>query len=162
MADEYVAREALDLVRKMLLPLSGITVLGIAAALLLAFCVYNDARGRRDKLAVMWGVLSGFFSIAALVYVIVRCVSSQKPSPCIRCGAWVPPGTLYCTSCGQPLLDGAGYPVTQEQLDGYHRRSKILLIAWICVYAVCIVAGVSMIIYMINEILNLAQSSLYW
>lgn len=162
MADEYVAREAFDLVRNMLLPLSGISILGIAAALLLAFCVYNDARGRRDKLAVMWGVLSGFFGIAALVYVIVRCVSGQKPTPCIRCGAWVPPGAFYCASCGQPLLDGAGRPVTQEQLDGYHRRSKMLLIAWICVYAVCIIASIFTIIYIFNEMLDLAQTSLYW
>ncbi len=162
MTEEYVAKEVLDVVRKMLLPLSGLSVLGIAAALLLAFCVYNDARGRRDKLAVMWGVLSGFFNIAALVYVIIRCASNPKPSPCIRCGAWVPPGALFCTSCGQPLLDASGRPVSQEQLDGYHRRSKTLLIAWICVYAVCLAASIITVVYMVNEILDLAQSSLYW
>ncbi len=162
MSEEYFVREMFDLLQTMLFPLVGLFVLGIAAALLLAFCVYYDARSRRDRLAPMWAVLCGLFgSLVALVYVIVRSVSKPKPTLCVRCGRWVPPGYLFCSACGQPLLDN-GRPVDPQELQKHSRRSRTLLIIWICVYVVLLVASIALMMYMVNSIFELVPDSVYY
>lgn len=160
--DEYIVHQVFDLLRRTIFPMIGISLLGLAASLLLAFCVYYDARARRDRMAVMWAVLSGFFPIAALVYVIVRCASKPKFTPCIRCGQWVPPETLFCIHCGQPVLEN-GRPVDAQALDTYRHRSKILLVVWICVYVVAIIGAVAMVMYFLRDMMALVESQMrYW
>ena len=50
----------------------------IAAGVMLALAVYNDARYRGNRNAVLWAVLSGFFGIAGLIYLIVQPAHSQR------------------------------------------------------------------------------------
>lgn len=160
--EQYMVEQLFDLMRRMIFPMIGLIVLELAAALLLAFCVYYDARARRDRLAVMWAVLSGFFPIAALVYVIIRCASKPKFTPCIRCGQWVPPESLFCLHCGQPVLDN-GRPIDAQAMDAYRHRSKILLVVWICVYVVAIIGAVATVMYFLSDIMSLAESQMrYW
>lgn len=56
----------------------------IAAQIMLALCVYNDARYRGSNNAVLWAVLSGFFGIAGLVYLIVQ-LASKRFVVCAAC-----------------------------------------------------------------------------
>ena len=45
-------------------------LLVLAAMAFLGLCVYNDARSRRNPNAALWGVLSGFFAVAAIPYAV--------------------------------------------------------------------------------------------
>lgn len=59
----------------------------IAAGVMLALAVYNDARYRGNRNAVLWAVLSGFFGIAGLIYLIVQLASKRWPASgtwCVR------------------------------------------------------------------------------
>lgn len=80
-SEQMVLTDMLEMFQSMLLPLVGISLVGIAASIILAFCVYYDARARRDNMAVLWAVLSGFFQIAALVYVIARAYPNRNGCP---------------------------------------------------------------------------------
>ena len=71
----------------------------IAAQIMLAFCVYNDARYRGNNNAVLWAVLSGFFSIAYLVYLIVQ-LASKRFVVCASCYRAIPSDQPLCPTCG--------------------------------------------------------------
>ena len=46
-SEQMVLTDMLEMFQSMLLPLVGISLVGIAASIILAFCVYYDARARR-------------------------------------------------------------------------------------------------------------------
>lgn len=89
--------------------------IGAASAAFLGLCVYNDARVRCDGNAVMWGVLSAFFWIAALVYLCMR--SSRKSASCPRCRQTYPADFPACPACGLPSPSAhlIGSPQQREQ-----------------------------------------------
>lgn len=126
----------------------------VALAVILGFCVYYHARSVGNRKAAMWGVLSGFFSVAALVYLIVQIASKPKPLYCPRCGCPAASFASACPQCGAPLL-----PTTDAVDDAtaayLKRRSRILLIAWIVLYAVSLALTILVIRQFINEMFEL-------
>ena len=156
-SEQMVLTDMLEMFQSMLLPLVGISLVGIAASIILAFCVYYDARARRDNMAVLWAVLSGFFQIAALVYVIARCVSKPKWMPCTRCGQWVAPNATFCASCGAPLTVN-GHTITQQEIDTWQHRSKVLLIVWICMEAIIVIGSIVFALWFVSDILGSTQT----
>ena len=75
----------LEVLEKTIGPMLLIMLFSLAGSLFLALCVYNDAKARGNDNAVMWAVLSGFFNIVALVYIIVAVSSKPKAVICPRC-----------------------------------------------------------------------------
>ena len=114
-------------------PLLLIMLFALAGSLFLALCVYNDARIRGNDNAVMWAVLSGFFNIVALVYIIVAVSSKPKAVFCPRCHNMIPPGYAGCPVCGLPLPDRTLPP---ELLEGCKRRRMVFLILFIAAYVI--------------------------
>lgn len=96
--------EVFQVVMRFLGMILGTSVLAIAASVFLGLCVYYDAKARRDSNAALWGVLSGFFNIAALVYIIVKLAVKEKPIYCMRCGRPFPKSLSVCPSCGTPVF----------------------------------------------------------
>ncbi len=111
-----------------------VSLLSIASSLLLAFCVYNDACYRMDKNPLLWAVLSGFFPIVALIYIIVKASSKNHNLSCVQCNALLPPGAPFCPRCGRPV----DYP-TPEQMATYNKRRKLLLGLWIAVTVLVVI-----------------------
>lgn len=110
-------------------------VLIIGSRILLGFCVYYDARYRKNENAVLWGLLSGLFNIAALVYIIVQISSRPQGVFCSRCGAAIAPGGRFCPRCGRML-----HPAAPEQTEGYNRKRKLFLGLWIGTLVVSILS----------------------
>lgn len=118
---------------------------GLASQVFLALCVYHDARFRGNDNAALWGVLSGVFTLAALIYLIVALTSRPQPKPCYRCGNWVYPGMPTCPVCGleSPLA------MSPEAAERYRKNRRLFLILWLVTLAamiVCVVAFFSMAI----------------
>lgn len=128
----------------------------VAGAVFLGLCVYNDARSRRNPNAVIWGVLSGFFEIAALIYLIITMSSKNQPPRCERCGSFLYPG--YPGYSGAPVCPVCGQPVTflpPEQAQLYARRRKRYLILWIVSMAACVVMiFVAVILFTLSMLSN--------
>lgn len=116
-------------------------LISAASAVFLGLCIYNDARTRCDGNAVMWGVLSGFFWIAALVYLCMR--SSAKSVACPRCRQVYPVDCPACPACGLPS-PGARLIGTPEQRERWKKRRKRYLILYIAMVlaVVLIIAAV--------------------
>lgn len=118
----------------MMLFMVFIYLIGISSSVFLAFAVYYDARIRSDSNAVLWAVLSGFFNIVALVYLIVKLSSKPKPVCCIRCRNYIPPGYAVCPYCGTPLV-GAMMPPSPEEVQKYKKRRLVFFILFIVLFA---------------------------
>ena len=108
--------QLVDTIVRFLLGLLGLILLEAAAGVFLGLCVYNDACYRGDSNPVLWGVLSGFFNIVALVYIIVQLSSKNKTAFCVQCRAPIPQGYTVCPACGMPLFL-RGKPVSAEQME---------------------------------------------
>lgn len=113
-------------------------LLGLLSSVFLAFAVYYDARIRSDSNAVLWAVLSGFFNIVALVYLIVRAASKPKPVYCMRCRNYIPPGYTACPCCGLPVV-GAVMPPSPEEIQKMKKRRLLFIILFIALYVVTFV-----------------------
>ena len=62
-------------------------VLAIGSQVMLALCIYNDAKARGDQNAVLFAVLSGVLGIIpAIIYLVLRCRASPRcfPLPQLR------------------------------------------------------------------------------
>ncbi|MCI8553754.1 MAG: hypothetical protein HFJ80_02255 [Clostridiales bacterium] len=140
----------MQMVTAMFVWLFLIMLAGLASSVMLGLCVYNDARYRGDTNAVLWGVLSGFFNIAALVYLIVKLASKRF---------------LYCSQCGQPL--SCAEPVCQccgavspevhrfsppEQREKQKRSRLVFLWLFIGLTVLSVIFGFVMMIQMISSI----------
>ena len=117
-----------------------ISLLGIGSNLLLAFCVYYDAMYRRSENAVLWAVLSGFFNIAALVYIIVQVTKKPQPMRCMQCGEFLVPQSQFCQRCGRPL-----YVPSQEQLAVYDKRRRLFLWLFIASMALIVIGTILLV-----------------
>ncbi|MDD3692815.1 MAG: zinc ribbon domain-containing protein [Oscillospiraceae bacterium] len=109
-------------------------VLAVGSGVLLGFSVYYDAMYRRNENAVMWAVLSGFFQLAALIYLILHFVEKHKPMRCIQCGEFLVPDSRFCMRCGRQLFVPA-----PEQLQMYDKRRRLFFWLWIASIALVIV-----------------------
>ena len=70
-------------------------VLAIGSQVMLALCIYNDAKARGDQNAVLFAVLSGVLGIIpAIIYLVLRSNSG-------------PDTALMCPNCGVVLPQGA-------------------------------------------------------
>ncbi len=79
------------------------TILVYTVQTFLGLAVYHDAKARNIDMAVMWGVLTGFFGlIPAIIYLVIR--SRNKSSvKCPRCFAQVFHGMPACPVCQLPV-----------------------------------------------------------
>lgn len=102
------------------------SLMQIGSCILLALCVYSDALYRRVDNAMMWAVLSGFFNIAALIYIIIQVSKKSQPMRCMQCGEFLAPNSLFCQRCGRPL----DVP-SPEEMNKYDKRRKLFLWLWI-------------------------------
>ena len=130
-------------------------LLSAAAAVFLGLSVYNDARYRCNGNAVMWGVLSGFFGIAAIVYLCVR--SSEKFVTCLQCRQTYPSDFPACPTCGlpSPNLYRLGTP---EQREKWKKRRILFLILFIVTIALAILAGIAVFIWYFNSLMQFAEA----
>ena len=146
----------LEVLEKTIGPMLLIMLFSLAGSLFLALCVYNDAKARGNDNAVMWAVLSGFFNIVALVYIIVAVSSKPKAVICPRCRNMIPPGYACCPVCGLPLPDRTRPP---ELLEGYKRRRLVFLILFITLYVITLLITVW---WMLDFVRLMAEAPLYY
>ncbi len=102
------------------------SLIGIGSCILLALSVYNDALYRRVENPTMWAVLSGFFNIVVLVYIIIQATKKAAPLRCMQCGDFLHPNSRFCQRCGRPLMIPS-----PDELNNYDRRRKLFLWLWI-------------------------------
>ena len=122
------------------------SLMWIGSTLLLAFCVYNDALYRRVDNPVMWAVLSGFFNIVALIYIIIQVSKKQQPMRCMQCGDFLAPGSQHCQRCGRSLM-----VLSSEEMAGYNKRRRLFLWLWIASQVVSFIfVFVFLMIYLAN------------
>ena len=131
-----------------------ISLVSLAGSFFLAFCVYYDALRHRDNNAVLWGVLSGFFNIVALVYIIVKNSKQNQPKRCVRCGNFLPLGSVFCACCGLPH---AQEPLPPELDERYAKRSRLHLILWIISIVLTIILACILFVVFFVQIMDLAQ-----
>ena len=130
------------------------SAVGILGSVFLGLCVYNDARMRRNENAAMWGVLSGVFNIAALIYLILAMTSKNQPARCLRCGTFLYPGTPACPVCGQPA------PVLPlEEAEAYRKRRTRYLVLWIVMMVLGVLLGSVLGFTLVGEMLS---TGYYW
>jgi DNA-directed RNA polymerase subunit RPC12/RpoP len=131
-----------------LLLIIPVILIGISSNLFLGFCVYYDAKYRRNENAVIWGVLSGLFMLTALVYIIITKVV-EKPQQgywCAQCGERVLPNSAYCSRCGRLLK------APTEYLEAFDKRRKLFFTLWIIsIVAVTILVIISVAFIMLNS-----------
>lgn len=72
---------------------------------MLALAVYNDARYRGNRNAVLWAVLSGFFVIAGLIYLIVQ-PASKRYVVCATCYRPIPSAEPLCPGLRRGIPGG--------------------------------------------------------
>lgn len=138
--DQIVLKMMMDMLGGMVV----IYAMAIAGAVFIGLCVYYDARCRGDDKAALWGVLSGFFSVAALVYLIVKLATKKKPAICARCGYPLPEGYLVCPNCWQPVMVG-GRPLTPSLRDKWKRRRTRFLVLFIVCEVLAIIGGILLV-----------------
>lgn len=109
----------MDAIVRFLFGLMALILLEAAAGVFLGLCVYNDARYRGDSNPALWGVLSGFFNIVALVYILVQLTSKNKVAFCVRCRTPIPQG--YTAWSGLRNADGFAGPagVTRANVSAF-------------------------------------------
>lgn len=146
----------LEVLEKTIGPMLLIMLFSLAGSLFLALCVYNDAKARGNDNAVMWAVLSGFFNIVALVYIIVAVSSKPKAVICPRCRNMIPPGYAGCPVCGLSLPDRTLPP---ELLEGYKRRRLVFLILFITLYVITLLIAVW---WALDFVRLMAEAPLYY
>ena len=154
--------QSMDTIVRFLFGLMGLILLEAAAGVFLGLCVYNDACYRGDSNPVLWGVLSGFFNIVALVYILVQLTSKNKVAFCVRCRTPIPQGYTACPACGMPMVL-RGQPVSLEQMEGFRRRRKLFLILFIVFFVISIGIGIVVMMDYFTNIFRLVVSSGgYW
>ena len=121
------------------------------ALIVLLADVYNGYAKEYDG---MWGVLSGFFNIVAIIYIIVQAVSKPKPVLCPRCGTFVPVGYTFCPVCALPVM-GRIMP-TPEEAAAYRKKRTVFLVLFIVLYVLIIIASIIVMFHYMTEIMGLA------
>ncbi len=136
-----------------------ICLISTASAVFLGLSVYNDARYRCNGNAVMWGLLSGFFGIAAIIYLCIR--SSEKYLTCLRCRQTYPSDSPCCPVCGlpSPNVSRIGTP---QQMKQWKKRRKLFLILFIVSIALTVIASAAVFVWYFNSILRMVESSQYY
>lgn len=128
-----------------------VSLIAVASRLLLAFCVYYDAKYHRNENTILWGVLSGLFDIAAIVYLIISRLDKQQGMRCARCGEFIAPGGICCPRCGLMLNIPA-----PEQLEIYDRKRKLFLGLWIGSIALAFIAAIIFTVLFFTGIISQA------
>lgn len=154
-AEETALLEAL---MRFIIPILLVSILGMAGNVFLGLAVYNDAQYHQNDYAMLWGVLSGFFPICALIYVIVKASTKPKAVLCLRCGCQVPRGYPACPRCGQPM---ALPPLAPEIADNYRKRRRLFLTLWIVSMAVVILVSIVVSIVFVGDIFRMAAYYTY-
>ena len=148
-------REMFELIANMMMPLMLISLISIVCSVFLALCVYNDAKAKNNQNAVMWAVLSGFFNIVALIYIIVQAVSKPKTVYCPRCGNIIPAGYAGCPVCGTPMSMMNMAPA-EEQVAKYKKRRWIFLGLFIGFYVLSVIVSVVFMGDFMRQIMELS------
>lgn len=144
----------IDAIMRYIVPIAFLTIAGMASDVFLGLAVYYDAQARQNEYAVLWGVLSGFFPIAALVYLIVKASSKPKAAYCPRCGGLVPAGYPACPRCGMP----AWKPLLAPELaDRYRQRCRLFLILWIVTLVIVLILSILLTAMFIQNIVGIMQ-----
>lgn len=136
-----------------------LSLLSIASSVFLGLCVYNDARAHCNSNAVMWGVLSGFFWIAAVVYLCMR--SSAKSVSCLRCYQIYPSTFPACPTCGLPSPNAyrIGTPQQQEQ---WKKRCRLFLILYIVATVLTTILSIVVFVWYMRSMLHIMDTLPYY
>ncbi|CZT56257.1 hypothetical protein BN3661_01276 [Eubacteriaceae bacterium CHKCI005] len=131
-------------------------VLAIGSQVMLALCIYNDAKARGDQNAVLFAVLSGVLGvIPAIIYLVLRSNSGPDTAlMCPNCGVVLPQGASHCPNCGMPHPKARIIP---PDADVRSKRAKGLLIGWIVSLVLSIVLIVVSVVFMGMGAFSLAQ-----
>ena len=123
----------------------------IAAGVMLALAVYNDARYRGNRNAVLWAVLSGFFGIAGLIYLIVQ-LASKRYVVCATCYRPIPSAEPLCPVCG--AVSPEVYRFSPPELREKQRKRRFLfLFLYIGFMVLAVLLVVGLIWYMFDQVL---------
>ena len=114
-----------------------LSLLYIAARVLLGFATFNDARSKSNPDAVMWGVLTGVFGlIPGIIYLCLRS-SNRNYVICQNCGCRHYFADLNCPQCGTPSQPQQNLnPLAAEQAH----KAKVQLTISIVLYGIAIIA----------------------
>lgn len=124
----------------------------ILAQVFLGLAVYNHAKSLKMDNATMWGVLSGLFSIVAIVYLVISSSEKNKKN-CPNCGFRMEAYIPTCPVCrvDTPFVN----PNAQPEVVMLKRKSKNFLIA----YVISLVLSIFIYIFSIVMIVGLAANS---
>ncbi|WP_177917757.1 hypothetical protein [uncultured Eubacterium sp.] len=120
-------------------------VLSVAYRTLLCAAVSFDAKARGVKERTLYTVLTFFFPlIVGIVYLCTRknCAKIQ-PKICNQCGMTLDTGSTFCPNC--LCTEFTDYRIQHD--EEYHKKSKVLLIIAIVIYAVTCTVNVFANIY---------------
>ena len=129
----------------------------IAAQIMLALCVYNDARYRGNSNAVLWAVLSGFFSTAGLVYLIVQ-LASKRFVACAARYRPIPSAEPVCPTCG--AVSPEVYRFSPPEMREKQRKRRFLFL-WLYI-GLIVVAVIMMVFFMYTAFHNAMSILPYW
>ncbi|MCI9414460.1 MAG: zinc ribbon domain-containing protein [Clostridiales bacterium] len=138
------------IVMEFILMILVVILIGLASQIMLALSVYNDARYRGDNNATLWAVLTGFFNIVGLVYLIVQ-LTSKKFLYCGQCGRAVPLSQPVCPACGAPSPEVYRFAPPQQR-EKQKRNRWIFLWLFVGLTVVTMVATVAVCFHMISSI----------
>lgn len=129
-----------------------IFVVAAGSQLLLAFCVYYDAKLHGNQEAKMWAILSGFFNVAALIYLLMRGDNKKKPVQCPACFAWLSADYRTCARCGHPREE-KGNPILEETYRRWEKHRKTLFIWWIVSMALPVLLAIVWVFFIVIAML---------
>ena len=130
-----------------------VSVVAIAAQVLLGLATYNDAMARGNSDPVMWGVLVGILGwIPGIVYLCVRNNSANRLMVCPQCGFAHRIAEPFCPQCR--IQNSYSMPFQNPLAPQQAHRAKLLLIWAIVAYAVVVVVTIVGMVGMVMAIIS--------
>ena len=134
-----------------------VSLLGIAAQVLLGLATYNDAKARGNSDPAMWGLLVGILGwIPGIVYLCVRNKPLERIYACYSCGWGNPLSARQCRRCGAGLY----YPT--EETARLQKKAKAFLIIGLVLWGLAAIGEIFMIAHMIQTVMAPILEGLHW
>lgn len=132
-----------------------VSLIGIAAQVLLGLATYNDAKARGNSDPVMWGLLVGILGwIPGIVYLCVRNNPANRPLNCPQCGFVHRMADPCCPQCQAQNPYSA--PFQNPLAPQWAHRAKLLLIWAIVAYAATILVTIILVFAFVSAMIGIA------
>ena len=133
-----------------------VSLLGIAAQVLLGLATYNDAKARGNSAPAMWGLLVGILGwIPGIVYLCVRNHRANRLMACPQCGFAHRVAEPFCPQCHvqNPYSAPFQNPLAAQQAH----RAKLLLIWGIVAYVAVILLAIISVFWLTASLIGVAM-----